>query len=113
MDASDGTVEFAGSSAQSVGNNIFIGNTIENLTVNNNSGVTLQGPLNVSGVVLVQNGSLASDGNLTLVFGLLRKQLSSMAPGAGTVTGRCHHATISAHQGSDINISALRSRQQP
>ena len=45
IDVSDGTVAFVGPAAQSVGNNIFTGNTIKNLTVNNNAGVTLQGPL--------------------------------------------------------------------
>ena len=86
FDASDGTVEFAGPAAQSVGNNIFTGNTIKNLTVNNNSGVTLQGPLNVTGVVLVQNGTLASDGNLTLVSAATQTALID-GSGAGTVTG--------------------------
>ena len=86
FDASDGTVEFVGPAAQSVGNNIFTGNTIKNLTVNNNAGVTLQGPLNVSGVVLVQNGNLVSDGNLTLVSDATQTALID-GSGAGTVTG--------------------------
>jgi hypothetical protein len=86
LDATDGTVVFAGSSAQSAGNNIFTGNAIKNLTVNNNSGVTLQGPLNVTGVVLVQNGTLASDGNLTLVSDAVRTALID-GSGGGNVTG--------------------------
>ncbi len=86
LDASDGTVEFAGSSAQSVGNNIFTGNTVMNLTVNNNAGVTLQGPLNVRGVVLVQNGTLASDGNLTLASDTTQTALID-GSGGGDVTG--------------------------
>jgi hypothetical protein len=86
LDASDGTVEFAGSSAQSVGDNIFTGNTVKNFTVNNNSGVTLQGQLNVSGVVLAQNGTLASDGNLTLISDATRTALID-GSGAGNVIG--------------------------
>jgi hypothetical protein len=38
-----------------------------NLNVNNASGVSLIDPLNVTGVVYVQAGNLASDGFLTLV----------------------------------------------
>jgi len=86
IDASDGTVEFAGLAAQSVGNNIFTGNTIKNLTVNNNAGVTLQGQLNVSGVVLAQNGTLVSNGNLTLVSDATQTALID-GSGAGNVTG--------------------------
>jgi len=86
FDASDGTVEFSGSSAQSVDINIFTGNTIKNLTANNNAGVTLQGPLNVTGMVLVQNGNLVSDGNLTLVSDATQTALID-GSGAGNVTG--------------------------
>ncbi|HZM12632.1 MAG TPA: hypothetical protein VFB86_00485, partial [Bacteroidales bacterium] len=86
VDASDGTVEFAGPAAQSVGNNIFVGNTVKNLTVNNNAGVTLQGPLNATGVVLVQSGTLESDGNLTLVSAATQTALID-GSGAGNVTG--------------------------
>ena len=86
IDVSDGTVAFVGPAAQSVGNNIFTGNTIKNLTVNNNAGVTLQGPLNVTGVVLVQNGNLVSDGNLTLVSDATQTALID-GSGAGNVTG--------------------------
>ena len=86
FDASDGTVEFVGPAAQSVGNNIFTGNTIKNLTVNNNAGVTLQGQLNVSGIVLVQNGNLVSDGNLTLVSDVTQTALID-GSGVGSVTG--------------------------
>ena len=86
IDASDGTVVFTGSTAQNVGNNIFTGNTVKNLTVNNNAGVTLQGPLNVRGVVLVQNGALASDGNLTLISDATQTALID-GSGTGNVTG--------------------------
>jgi hypothetical protein len=66
FDASDGTILMNGSSAQTIGASVFSGNTIKNLTVNNTSGVSLLGPLNVSGIVNIQNGTLASAGYLTL-----------------------------------------------
>jgi hypothetical protein len=84
--ASDGDVVMNGTTAQSLGTGIFSGNTVRNLTVNNSAGVTLLGPLNVRGVVLVQNGSLASDGNLTLFSDATQTALID-GSGTGTVTG--------------------------
>jgi hypothetical protein len=84
--ASDGNVVFTGSTAQSAGPGVFSGNTVKNLTVNNPAGVTLLGPLIVRGVVLVQNGTLASDGNLTLLSDATQTALID-GSGTGSVTG--------------------------
>jgi len=65
--ATSGTIEMKGSAAQSIGANVFAGNTIKDLAVNNSAGVTLQGALNVTGIVKAWNGDLTSGGNLTLV----------------------------------------------
>ena len=65
--ATSGTIEMKGSAAQNIGANIFSGNTVLNLTVNNSAGVTLQGPLNVTGIVKATTGNLSSGGNLTLI----------------------------------------------
>lgn len=86
LDVSDGTAEFSGSAAQSAGIGNFTGNTVRNLTVNNSAGVTLLGPLNVRGIVLVQTGSLASDGNLTLLSDATGTALID-GSGSGSVTG--------------------------
>jgi hypothetical protein len=84
--ATDGDIVLNGTTAQSVGAAIFLDNTIGNLTVENNAGVTLLGPLNVKGVVQVQNGSLASDGNLTLLSDATQTALID-GSGTGSVTG--------------------------
>jgi hypothetical protein len=86
IDATAGTAEFSGLAPQSVPVNLFSGDRVMNLTVSNNTGVTLSGPLNVTGTVLVQNGNLASDGNLTLVSEAAGTALIDGA-GAGTVSG--------------------------
>jgi len=86
IDASSGTVEFCGTDPQSVSGSIFQGNTIKNLTANNASIVTLTGSLEVTGVVLVQNGELASDGFLTLASGASGTALID-GSGVGAVTG--------------------------
>ncbi|HEY3371327.1 MAG TPA: Calx-beta domain-containing protein [Prolixibacteraceae bacterium] len=84
--ASAGTIEMKGTIAQTIGANVFVGNTILNLTVNNSAGVTLQGPLNVTGIVLAMNGNLNSSGNLTLVSSATQTALIDGA-GTGNVVG--------------------------
>ena len=86
FDASDGTIVMNGSSAQTIGASVFTGNTIQNLIINNASGVSLLGPLNVTGIVNIQNGTLASDGYLTLASSASGTALID-GSGAGTVTG--------------------------
>ncbi|MCU0457486.1 MAG: hypothetical protein MUE37_00155 [Bacteroidales bacterium] len=86
VDASSGTVEFTGSVAQTTGGSHFTGGMVMNLTVNNSAGVSLSGPLSVSGVVLVQNGGLASGGQLTLVSDATGTALID-GSGTGPVTG--------------------------
>jgi len=86
FDASAGTVELAGTAPQTIGAGIFSGNTVQNLNVNNASGVTIAGALNVTGIVKVTAGSLASDGFLTLVSTNTGTALID-GSGAGQVTG--------------------------
>ncbi|MHC1730991.1 MAG: hypothetical protein AB9888_02990 [Bacteroidales bacterium] len=86
IDATAGTAEFSGLTPQTVPVNFFAGDRVMNLTVSNNAGVTLGGPLNVTGAVLVQNGNLASSGHLTLVSDAAGTALID-GSGAGTVSG--------------------------
>ncbi len=86
IDALTGTIELNGSSAQVIGPDIFTGNTINNLVVNNASGVSLTGTLNISGILTVNAGTLASDGNLTLLSASSQTALIN-GSGSGEVTG--------------------------
>ncbi len=86
LDVSGGTAEFSGAMAQNIGSGVFTGNTIGNLTVNNSAGVSLSGPLNVRGVVLIQNGTLSSDGHLTLLSDATQTALID-GSGTGQITG--------------------------
>ncbi len=86
FNVSDGTAEFCGPAAQSAGAGIFAGNTVRNLTVNNVAGLTLLGPLNVRGIVLVQSGTLVSGGHLTLLSDAVQTALID-GTGTGEVTG--------------------------
>jgi hypothetical protein len=84
--ASVGTIEMNGSAAQTIPANTFAGNAIRNLTINNSSGVTLLGSLDIIEIVSVQSGTLSSGGYLTLVSTAVQTALIDGA-GAGTVSG--------------------------
>jgi len=86
FDASDGTIEMDGSSPQVIGAGAFTGNTVQNMTVNNPSGVTLQGTIEATGIVLIESGNLDSDGFLTLVSTAAGTALID-GSGTGTVSG--------------------------
>ena len=86
VDASTGTVEMNGSSAQTIGADVFSSNTIRNLTISNPAGVSLLGPLNITGIVNIQSGPLASDGFLTLASSASGTALID-GSGTGSVSG--------------------------
>lgn len=78
LTALNGKIELNGAAAQTLPMDLFTGNAIKDLTINNPAGVSLLGPLNLSGILLVQSGVLSSAGNLTLV---------STAAGTATIDG--------------------------
>ena len=84
--ATAGTIEYNGTTAQLIGNTVFAGDAIKDLIINNPAGVTLQGPLNVTGIVTTQNGIFSSGGNLTLVSTAAQSALIA-GSGTGSVTG--------------------------
>ncbi len=86
IDASFGTIELNGSSAQIIGPDIFTDNLVMNLIVNNSSGVSLTGVLNISGVLTVTAGTIVSDGHLTLLSTPAQTALID-GSGSGEVTG--------------------------
>jgi len=84
--ATSGSIEMKGTIiAQTIGAGIFSTNTIQNLTITNPAGVTLSGPLNVTGVVTA-HGNLSSGGNLTLVSTATQTALI-LGTGTGNITG--------------------------
>ncbi len=86
LSSTAGTVVFNGGSPQTVAANTFTGNTIRDLTINNASGVTLGGPLGVTGVYTPTAGVLNSNGNLILKS--TSAGTARVAQGTGTyVTG--------------------------
>ena len=64
--AANGTIEMNGTVAQVIPAAAFQGNNLKGLTIDNNAGVTLAGAINLTDVLTVSNGSIASGGYLTL-----------------------------------------------
>jgi hypothetical protein len=103
--ATSGIIEMNGNSAQVIGANIFSGNTINNLIINNSAGVTLLGPLNITGSLLVTNGNLAAEGNLNLVSSATQTALID-GSGTGQITG---NVTIQRYLPSNFGYKYLSS----
>lgn len=82
----DGKIVLNGLAVQNIGANLFAGNTIKDLTVSNPAGVSLLGPLSVTGILYLQNGNLSSGGNLTLAS-TPSGTASIDGSGSGQVTG--------------------------
>lgn len=82
----NGTVELNGSSAQTIPVSAFTSNLIKNLTINNNAGVTLQGTLKLTEILLATSGQFNTGGNLTLVSSLAKTALID-GTGLGSVLG--------------------------
>ena len=84
--ASAGTIEMEGSAAQTIPANTFAGNNLQDLVISNAAGVSLGGPLNLTGILTAVTGNLASDGNLTLISSAAQTALID-GSGGGQVTG--------------------------
>ena len=86
FDAGLATIVMQGSVNQIIPASTFLNNRIENLLVNNSSGVSLAGILEVTGSVLTENGNLNSAGYLTLISNAIQTALID-GSGSGEVTG--------------------------
>lgn len=84
--ASNGAVEFNGTSAQTIPAATFTTNTVNNLRISNTAGVTLGGALNIKGILIAATGNLNSAGNLTLVSSATQTALID-GSGTGNVIG--------------------------
>ncbi|MCX6226455.1 MAG: T9SS type A sorting domain-containing protein [Bacteroidia bacterium] len=79
--ATAGTIDMKGSVNQVIGADVFAGNTIMNLIIDNPAGVTLLGPLNITGILNALAGNLLSGGNLTLIS---TQTQTALIDGSGT-----------------------------
>jgi len=64
--ATDGTIVMIGTASQAIPANAFATNTVRNLTIYNNTGVTLQGILNLTGILNSEAGLFTTGNVLTL-----------------------------------------------
>ncbi|UZJ63898.1 T9SS type A sorting domain-containing protein [Sphingobacterium sp. KU25419] len=78
---SSGTIVMNGGTAQNIPALAFTGNLVKNLTVDNNAGVTLNGTLSLSDVLLATSGQFNTGGYLTL---LSTATQTALVDGSGT-----------------------------
>jgi hypothetical protein len=86
FNVSNGSIEFNGSTAQSIPSGVFSSNSIKNLTTNNSAGVTLGGTLNISGILKATTGTFSTGGYVTLLSTSAQTALID-GSGSGSVTG--------------------------
>ncbi|MDQ8003606.1 MAG: LamG-like jellyroll fold domain-containing protein [Pedobacter sp.] len=78
LTVSNGRMVFNGTAAQTIPANLFAGNLIKDLTINNTAGVSLNGALRLTGVLTATSGIFNSNGNLTLASS--SSQTAQVAP---------------------------------
>jgi hypothetical protein len=88
-----GVIGFTGSAAQDIPSGLFTSDNVTNLTIANDMGVTLNGSLELTGVLTVTDGIFATNDELTLV---------SDASGTATV------AALGSGAGITGNVNAQR-----
>lgn len=85
--AVDGSVSLIGTTgAQTIPANTFATNFIKNLTINNTAGVTLEGQLNLTGILTSTAGTFTTGNQLTLKSNAATTAI--IAPVTGTISGQ-------------------------
>jgi len=86
FDATQGTIEMRGTAAQVIPAGTFSGNAVDNLTINNASGVSLNGTLYIYSVLKATSGTFTTNNNLTLLSTPIQTALID-GTGTGNITG--------------------------
>lgn len=107
LNVENGSIAFVGSTAQIIPLGAFANNRIQNLTINNATGVTSEAIIELTGILKAMNGNFETGGNLTLISDAAQTALID-GSGNGEISG-----TVTMHGiltiVSDINISVLLS----
>ncbi|MEI6884875.1 MAG: T9SS type A sorting domain-containing protein [Bacteroidota bacterium] len=98
--ASSSVVIFGGSSAQSIPTGIFLSNTVDGLTLNNTTGLTLNGNLTVAQTLTLTNGALTIGANTLSLNG-------SIVITSGSLTGGATSNISVVGSGASINLPAI------
>ena len=86
FNAVTGSISFEGTAAQSIPSETFDNNQIENLQIYNTSGVTLEGTLEITGILKITSGAFNTGNSLTLISSAEKTALID-GSGIGEVTG--------------------------
>ncbi len=86
FNSENGTVAFVGNSSQIIPAGAFENNRIKNLTINNNSGVTSEAIIEITGILKAENGVFETGGQLTLISNEIQTALID-GSGNGEILG--------------------------
>lgn len=86
LNAVDGTIAMLGTEAQSIPANTFATDYVKNLILNNTAGVSLQGTLNLTGILAPQAGTFTTGNQLTLKSNAATTAM--IASVTGTISGQ-------------------------
>jgi hypothetical protein len=121
--STNSSIEFAGLEAQTILNNEFVSNTISNLTIHNDFGVTCNTNFSVTGILNLQSANPSSiKGSLEMASTYeLNMDVSATTTGIGDVTGivkRAHTFTDGVeysfgHQFTTLNFLGISGNIKP
>ncbi len=94
------TVKFAGSAAQTIPSAAFVSNSIAGLTIDNSSGVALNGDLTASAALIVTNGNFTVGANTLTISG------STLTRTGGGINASSAGATLEFANSSTITLPA-------
>jgi len=86
LNTESGSVSFEGNTSQIIPNSVFENNRIQNLRINNTSGVTSEGTIEVTGILKVESGNFDTGNELTLISNEVQTALID-GTGNGEVIG--------------------------
>ncbi|HSI69011.1 MAG TPA: T9SS type A sorting domain-containing protein [Gillisia sp.] len=89
LDVINGSISFEGTNAQEIPTGTFADNRIENLQIKNTSGVISEGPIEITGILKVEEGIFNTGNALTLISSAEKTALidgSGLGEVIGTVT---------------------------
>jgi hypothetical protein len=109
--ASAGTVQYVGTAPQAITTGTYAGNTVQNLNINNSTGVALSGNLTVSGNLTFTSGKLALNGSTLTLGGAVTNTVAgglAGSSGSSLVINGAVSRTLSFDQTTPGTTNALK-----
>ncbi|GGE01960.1 hypothetical protein GCM10011312_26670 [Planktosalinus lacus] len=87
VDATEATILFTGDNPQTIDNDAFLDNTVENITNNGTGGPSLSSELQLTGILKLNNGDFQSNGHLVFISTETKTALMDRVIVGATISG--------------------------